>query len=367
MPFGERVTDVMRRPAVLGLVLVCGVAAFFSLRASSQQKPKTTRPPAVAGASEAPVELPRSTRRVVDDDKSATPKARDPQGRALFTARWGGAKEELGRERPPEGNPIGPMSFGVDARGRVHVLDNVNARIQVRAADGSQDNNILVDVKNPEDMAVAADGSSAVLDRHRDKAVTLYDDSGKLRGKLTLEGQGIDDVGSITGVFVDGSDVYVEREHGPLVKIGGLDGTPADPRSEIPGRPSRDGKSFLNAGIIQAPLGRVYVSSINRATNEHRFTRELKLDAHVHMLSLLDSDKSGKIYFAAEVEQSPGANAIVLHCLDPLSGEPVGSATLPVNTLPEESFRDLVVLDAGGVIQAMRSDQGVTYARYDCE
>jgi hypothetical protein len=46
---------------------------------------------------------------------------------------------------------------------------------------------------------------------------------------------------------------------------------------------------------------------------------------------------------------------------------PVGSAVLPANTLPDETFRDLTVLDGGGVVYAVRTEAGVSYERYDCE
>jgi hypothetical protein len=81
----------------------------------------------------------------------------------------------------------------------------------------------------------------------------------------------------------------------------------------------------------------------------------------VRAIVLLDTDKAGTIYFAAEIESS-----IQLYCLDRDSGAPIGSAALPVNDLPEESFRDLVVLDAGGVIQALRTEQGVSYTIHYC-
>ena len=37
--------------------------------------------------------------------------------------------DQVGRDRPKEGNPEGPMSFAVDGRGRMHVLDQVNGRV----------------------------------------------------------------------------------------------------------------------------------------------------------------------------------------------------------------------------------------------
>jgi hypothetical protein len=285
----------------------------------------------------------------------------------VFFSPWGGSdKSQVGRERLEEGNPTGPMSLAHDGKGRVYVLDQVNGRVVRYGADGKPEGSSEVKLLAAQDVAVGGDGSMAVLDRLSSKAIALYDESGALRGELPIEGEGVEETGLLTGVFVDGNEVYVEREHGPLVKIGDTSGKPAEPRSEIPGRPSRDGLSYLNAGIISAPDGRAYVSSIERATGEHRFTRELRLRAPIRAIVLLDSDKSGTIYFATEIDQETGGQAVLLTCLDPLSGIPVGNAVLPANTMPEETFRDLTVLDEGGVIYALRSDKGVSYLHYDC-
>src|SRR5262249_1188111 len=101
--------------------------------------------------------------------------------------------------------------------------------------------------------------------------------------------------------------------------------------------------------------------------NQHKFTRELRLNSFVQMIVLLDTDNTGTIYFAAQVDTGDGQEAVLLSCLEPLKGIPVGGAVLPANTLPEESFRDLALLDDGGVMYALRTEQGVTYSRYDCE
>ena len=354
----------MRKRVALGLALAIGaVVAYFFIRTPPSQ-----------GKSSTPRATPSSTVTNVRQALAARPAgaakpkpAANAGDRTIFAANWGGGPDELGHDRPAEGNPVGPMSLGADSRGRLSVLDGVNGRIVRRTPDGKADSSFRIDSRDPQDIAVSSDGTTAVLDRFSDKAVSVYDDAGKLRGKLPLEGQGISDVGSVTGVFVDGTDIYAEKEHGPLVKIGTTNGAPVDPRSEIPGRPSRDGLSFLNAGITEAPAGRVWVSSIERATNQHRFTRELQLESYVRMIVLLDSDRAGTIYFAAEVEKTPSDAEILLSCLDPLTGAPVGGAILPANTLPEESMRDLIVLDGGGVIQALRTEKGVTYKRYDCD
>jgi hypothetical protein len=262
------------------------------------------------------------------------------------------------------------MSFVVDERGRLWVLDQVNGRLVRYGANGELEATIPIDRANAQDVAIADDGAIAVLDRYGEGDVALYGENGKLAGTLPLVGEGIEAPGDVTGVFVDGNDVYAESEHGPLVKIGDTSGTPANPRETIPGRPTRDGKAYLKAGITDAKAGRTYVIANERPSEAHLFTREIRFEGVVWHIVLLDTDREGTIYFAAEIQ--PGAegtdpNVVVLACLDGATGVPKGSAELPANTLPEESFRDLVVLDEGGVVATLRTEKGVSYTRYDCE
>jgi sugar lactone lactonase YvrE len=287
--------------------------------------------------------------------------------RVVFSSSWGGGSlDQLGRDHPREGNPIGPMSLAVDAKGRVYVLDEINGRIVRRDADGKPERETKIDLRTPEDIVVAGDGSMAVLDRHSSAAVALYDENGKLKGTLPLVGDGLDDPGEVTGVFTDGNSVYAEREHGPLVKLGDTSGAIARPQTQIPGRPSRDGQSFLNAGITDAEAGRAWVSAIDRTTSNNRFTRELRMRGAIHFIVLLDSDTGGTIYFGAEIQEAGSPPVVQLVCLEPTHGEVLGSVTVPANTMPEETFRDFVVLDDGGVLYAVRTPNGVTYYETDC-
>jgi len=249
----------------------------------------------------------------------------------------------------------------------VSVLDQVNGRIVRFNEDGGVEATFPVDRPTAQDMALASDGSIAVLDRFGGKDVALYDRDGNNVGGLPLSGEGIDNPGVVTGVFVDGDSVYVEKEHGPLVLLGDTSGATAQTRVEIPGRPTRDGRSYISAGITDAEAGRVYVASNARPSKEHRFTRELRLGARIWSIVLLDTDFAGTIYFAAEIDDEGSENVVILTCLDPDTGAPTGSALLPANTLPEETFRDLVVRDGGGVVQSLRTEEGVTYQQYDCE
>lgn len=285
----------------------------------------------------------------------------------VFFSPWGGSSpNQVGRDRPKEGNPEGPMSLAVDARGGVVVLDQVNGRLVRHAPDGSPAGTVALTQRVPQDVATAKDGSVAVLDRLGNKSIALYDAAGKPRGELPLAGEGVAEPGLLTAIIVDGDDVYVEREHGPVVKIGDVRGNPATTRTELPGRPTRDGKAFLTAGITDAATGRVWVAVNARPGGANRFTREIKLGAPVTQILLLDADLRGTIYFAIELERDPSAPSVQLLCLEPQKGTTIGSRELPANTSPDETLHDFAVQDDGGVVYAMRGETGVAYARFDC-
>lgn len=279
---------------------------------------------------------------------------------------WGSGENQLGRKRPQEGNPEGPMSLAGDGNDNTLVLDQVNGRILRLGADGRMKDEMKLPVLGAQDVAVGKDGSIAVLDRLADKTVAVMGPDGKLVGRLPLEGKGVTETGGVTGVFVDGKKVFVEVEHGALVSIGDTSGNADPDRSELPGRPSRDGKYLWSAGIVDKPQGRMWIASTDRPSLEHRFTRELGLGMPMMSIVLLDTDQAGTVYLGTVVELAPGSDGLLLTCIASTDGHVLGSVQLPVNILPEETFRDLAVLDGGGVVYQHRTEKGVTLSRYDC-
>jgi hypothetical protein len=244
------------------------------------------------------------------------------------------------------------------------VLDQVNDRVTRWGKDGKAQ--VVAELGGLEaaDMAVAADGSVAVLDRLVGKEVAVFKD-GKRVGSLPLDPERIPEPGAVTGVFVDGDDVLVEQEHGPLLRLGTLDGGLAQDKDQIPGRPSRDGKLFLSAGITDREQGRTYVAAFDRVAQESRFTRQLTFPGIIESILALDSDKKGTIYLAVVVDQ--GSTTVTsVTCLEPTHGEPLGAVQLPTNTSPEESLRELTVMDDGTLVFAHRTDAGMAFESYRC-
>jgi hypothetical protein len=286
---------------------------------------------------------------------------------------WGSGASQLGRERPQEGNPEAPMSLAATSAGEAVVLDQVNGRLVRLGPDGQVRGSLPLTQQTPQDVTVAPDGTVLVLDRLKDQSVALIDPTtGELKGDLPVTGPSLPEPGGITGTFVDGDSVYVEREHGALVRIGDLSGKADPTQPEIPGRPTRDGRAYLLARIIDAPAGRLFVNVIDRDSGQRRYTREYRLAFPLMAITLLDSDRTGLLYLAVAGTLPTGTPGtapepgVRLFCLDPLDGKVLGQTDLPLNTLPEETFRDFTVLDEGGVLFQLRTEAGVTLRRAHC-
>jgi hypothetical protein len=290
-------------------------------------------------------------------------------GPAMFG--WGSGPGELGRSAPQEGNAEAPMSLAVDGSGSAWIVDQVNGRLMKVDRSGATVSTVPLPVQAAQDIAVAKDGTMAVMDRLADKAVALVSPSGEVLGELKLQGKGLAEPGGATGVFIDGDDVYAEREHGDMVRLGSTRGVRDAERPEVPGRPSRDGHSWLSAAIGDRQGGTVLVTVIDRPSRAHRFTRSVSVGQGVVAIDLLDSDASGVIYLGALVElegstpEQPRFGIAVL-CLDPLDGRSIGRASTDANTVPGETFRELVVPDEGGVVFLRRTEQSARLERLTC-
>ena len=295
------------------------------------------------------------------------------QGSVFATFGWGSGEGQLAHKRPDEANPEGPMSLALDKHGNVVVLDQVNDRLVRLDKSGKVIGTTPLTLQGAQDLTIAADGTMLVLDRVIDKSVAVIGPDGKQIGELKLEGKNLEEGGAATGVFTDGDDVYVEREHGDMVKIGTTKGKADPDREEVPGRLSRDGTAYLTAGIAVVGEDRVYVGALEKASKQQRFQREYRLGTPVVGLMLLDTDRSGVIYLAAltsvpidgkpQTERRP---MVLLLCLDPLDGRPLGRAELPANMNADESFRELVVADEGGVLYLYRTEEKAQIQKYDC-
>lgn len=261
------------------------------------------------------------------------------------------------------------MSLTTGRDGAVVVLDQVNQRMVRLDRNGKVLGTTSLPVQAAQDVVLAKDGTAVVLDRLADRSLAIIGPDGAIKGELALVGKGLPEGGAATGVFLDGDDVYVEREHGDLVRAGTTAGVNDPLRPEVPGRPTRDGRTFLSATLVDRAGGTLTVTAIDRPSLAHRFTRQYGLGHPAVALVLLDADAAGTFYVGALQElattPSPGFSIAVL-CLDGRDGHVVGHAELPANTDPDETFRELTVPDEGGVLYLYRTPEGAELRRAEC-
>lgn len=361
-------TKTIAGAAVVVLLALAALLAYrFASRSDEGTTPSSAAPSSAASSSAsggggAPIASPSASAADTldagaDEAQGAAP---DAGPRVLFAAAWGSGAGKLGRDRPAEGNPEGPMSLALAGRD-VLVLDQVNGRLARYDADGRLKGTSDAPT-TAQDLAVAKDGTVAMIDRLVGKTVTLVDANGKKIGELPL-GARIAEPGLVTGVVIDGTNVYAEKEHGALVLLGSTDGTPTGESIQLAGRPSRDGTLLLTAGISSKGAGRAYVNAMDRGTTTSRFAVQVSFPRPAQAIVLLDSDVKGKIYLGVAAGDPGDA---VIACLDPSDGRVLGRVTLPLSHTPEESFRDFSVSDDGAIVFAVRTDDGVSYQSATC-
>ncbi len=348
------------RSKILALVVVAiVVVVVWRLVASKDEAPSTS---SEMPSSSAPTES-RPTTAIASAAPSATiEKAAPPiAGTKVFEAKWGGGLGELGRERPQEGNAEGPMSFAPAGDGYV-VVDQVNGRLSKYDAKGRFER--AQDIpKTVQDVAVTKDGTTVLLDRLAEKKLTLLDPRGKKFAELPLTHPKLGETGLSTGVFVDGKDVYVEKEHGVLLHVGTTDGQPAEEGKELSGRPSKDGALLLTAGLSSPNEGKAYLNAFDRQSGSLRFARALAFPRPSAAIVLLDSDLKGTLYLGVAAGAEPVAHVA---CLDSTDGHVLGRTVLPLSTTPEESFRDFSVTADGNIVFALRTEERVEYRAATC-
>ena len=371
------VSAMTRRQKVAVAVVIGAVAALIGWLLMGSPRRDSPREGADAGAPTSAQAQTAGSSVVV----AAPPKVVDggapsvtlgPGAEVIARFGWGSGDEALGRESQPEGNPEAPMSLTVGPDGSIIVLDQVNQRLVRLDAKGKRLSSTPLPLQAAQDVVVTKDGTALVMDRLVDKAVAIIGPDGKQRGELPLEGKGMTEGGASTGLFHDGDDVLVEREHGDLVRIGKSDGTKDAERGEVPGRPTKDGASYLTAVIVDARGGLFSLTSIAKTNLAHRFTRQVSFGQPIETLVMLDSDAAGLAYVGANAEvpgstpEAPRFGVIVL-CLDGRDGAVLGRTSFPANTMADETFRELTVAGDGSILFLRRTSEGAQLERHRCQ
>jgi hypothetical protein len=223
-------------------------------------------------------------------------------GRAttVVAAAWGKGLGKVGISA--EGEAKGPNALGVDDRGRVYVLDQVNERV-VRYADGRPDAAIRLPDRYFDDLVVARD-LLVVLRRDGDRLALVLDTH---RG--AVETLPIDpDVPPIYRLALAGDEVRVEcpgADDHPTHAIGTLTGARASKErqlTELPAFPTPAGLTVKGA--------RSDGNNVKLDLTDARGGQRLKLRIHserdIGAVTAVMGDPRGNLYVAYTVVSESG-------------------------------------------------------------
>jgi len=356
----------MRRGRLLLLLLALAVSAVLVVwlwpRSPAERRRDTTQAAGPSRLRTAPQRLPAIEVQRPPEAKAAP--------RPVVRGAWGSAPGQFGRLPAQESNPEGPMSLGFDRSGAIVVLDQVNRRLQRFGKDGRLLGTQPIGSETAQDLLVDGQGRAHVLTRLGDAAgLQSFAPDGSPAGTVPVVGGKVKEGGAISGLFADADGLYVETEHDDLVRVADASGKATSLDETIPGRPSRDGKLYLRAGIISKPQGRLYVQAHDR-DRKLAWERPLTFAAALLHILLLDSDLAGNVYLGAEIgDEDPATHklqnvATVIARLDG-QGKLTGSIALPpTGEDPTESFRPLAVSDEGVIYQLTSGPAGLTVTAY---
>ncbi len=360
-----------RLALVAALAVLLALVGYLALRSSS---PDPHAPIADRGG-EAPTssttarrpDLAPPARRSADvgavaEVKTAT---RPASTQIVFEVPWGSALGQLGQKVANESNPEGPMAMAVEGDDVV-VLDQANGRVQ-RFRRGVAVSSFPVS-ETVQDIALAKDGRTALLDRLADKNVVIHAADGARIAEIPLAGKGIEDPSVTTGVFMDDEGVWVEREHGSLVRVADAEGTADEARPETPGRRTQDGRRVVTAAVADAALGRVVVTAFVQEDLQiawavtHDFSRPLL------QILMLESDAASNVYVGAEGARERADfsvyDAAIMVTRFGLDGGVTGRIELPALASGNESHRPLAIGDDGALYVMQSTDTGVVVTRH---
>jgi hypothetical protein len=135
-------------------------------------------------------------------------------GRQLVTLPWGKGAGQVGLALPTEGLTRGPEALAVAPDGRMVILDSVNSRLVLLAADGSFGSAVPLAMSQPRFLAVDND-LIYVLDADTDQRLVCLDWQGTQVRSAQLPA--LDDV--VTGLFATADGPCVEVAHDEVFAV----------------------------------------------------------------------------------------------------------------------------------------------------
>jgi sugar lactone lactonase YvrE len=287
-------------------------------------------------------------------------------GRATtaVAAAWGKGLGKVGIST--EGEAKGPNALGVDDRGRVYLLDQVNERV-VRYAEGRPDAAVRLPDQYFDDLLVARD-QVVVLRRDGDRLALVLDTH---RG--TVETLPIDaDVPPIYRLALAGDEVRVEcpeADDHPTHAIGTLTGGRASKErqlTELPAFPTPAGLTVKGARTDRNNVRLDLADSAGR----QRYKLRIHSARDIGAVTMVMGDRTGNIYVAytvvsgsADPDKERTRQVVARYSPD---GELTGRVETANDTFPIP-HRQWCLSEAGDLYQLTANEDGIAVLEWTLE
>lgn len=266
---------------------------------------------------------------------------------------WGSGPGQVGQAYL--GELKGPNSLGVDDRGRIYILDEVNKRV-VRYSQGKAEAWFPLPDQWFDDLVVSRD-RFAVLSRDENRRVLLFDAEQGFVATFPVA----PNVGGITRLMLDGPDVCVECSSQALFKVGDLRGTATPFDQQLT---PRTGVPTPSGTVIDAALLDRHDIKIDVLGRDGAVRSKLRVHSGREIGAIRDvaADSRGNILVVYGLNWQDPANpdrgkAKLVMARYSSDGTPLGSAEAVRNDMPEP-FRLVTLSESGDVYQLSEDYQG---------
>lgn len=255
----------------------------------------------------------------------------------LYRFGWGSAVNQIGRVRPSEGNPEGPMAISIDKEGTIFILDQVNFRILVIPKIGNF-HAIPIPSNTFQDI-LALDGKFALLDRLFAKVILIIDMGGKVLSEIPIEGRGVPFPGAVTGLVAQLNGIYLEVDRLWTVRVADMQGKPDLQRPILAGIIGFSNKASYRAGIGEGNSCVITEFMFTRREKPRLFAK-VEFPVRPTQIDSFGITKTGYAFLAVRLEEESSEPKEMVVVLDETAKE-VGRVSLPGSNIPEEQMKPI--------------------------
>jgi hypothetical protein len=286
--------------------------------------------------------------------------------------KYGPGENELGRRKGGGEASPQPKGFTITKDGNLLVLDTLKQRLVYYDKEGQIERTVSLEKEKfviPVDVDITKDDTVAVLDDDvvQPRGLVLFDSEGNIKADFPK----VVPAPETAGLYAVGNDFYLDNQFLGSMKVAQSDGKILNESKDlytqengmVPGRIAPDGVTVVSAGIDNRDTGEFFVTVIRGKQPEHIFTRFYLVPPQLLGIDFAAADGQGRLYVVLYY-----TGKLFLACLEGENGDPVGQVEMPLQSGddPGRPFRRFRVVESGGLLYQVMSDEGSSYEWFDC-